>query len=122
MSLQAPPAAAAAAAAGAASAAATAAAAAAPVLGLVDAQGPSAHVSAIQLVDRLIGVPVIHLHEGEAARAAGLPVGDHRHRMHFSNRGEKIPEVRFGCTPGKVADIDLLHVMLSLTTWDRSRQ
>src|SRR5262249_13176179 len=49
---------------------------AAAILGFVDAQRAPAHVAPIQLVDRLIGVPVVHLHEAEAARAAGFAVGD----------------------------------------------
>src|SRR5207247_1131560 len=44
---------------------------AAAILGFVDAQRTPAHVAPVQLVDRLIGVPVVHFHEPEAARAAG---------------------------------------------------
>jgi hypothetical protein len=64
----------------------------------------------VQLVDRLIGVPVVHLHEAEAARAAGFAVGDHSHRVDLPDGGKEIPEVRLGGAPGEVADIDLLHL------------
>src|SRR5262249_10893511 len=100
------PAAAAAAASPAAASAATAA-----ILRFVDAQRASAHVASVQLVDRLIGVPVVHFDEPEAARAASLAVGDHCHRVDLPDGGKEIPEVRLGGAPGEVADIDLLHLL-----------
>src|SRR5262249_30255683 len=110
------------AAAAAASSPAAASATAAAILGFVDAQRPSAHVAPVQLVDRLIGVPVVHLHEPEAARTAGLAVGDHGHRVDLPDGGKEIPEIRLGGAPGEVADIDLLHLLsLSLTARENSQ-
>ena len=103
-------------------AATTASAAAAAILRFVDAQRTAAHVASVQLVDRLIGVPVVHLHEAEAARAAGFAVGDHRHRVDLPDGGKEIPEIRLGGAPGEVADIDLLHLILSLTARGHSRE
>src|SRR6185436_11964373 len=110
------------AAAAAASPAAAAATTTAAILCFVDAQRATAHVASVQLVDRLIGVPVVHLHEAEAARAAGFAVGDHSHRVDLPDGGKEIPEIRLGGAPGEVADIDLLHLVLSLTARGHSRE
>src|SRR5437867_2642795 len=106
-----PAVAAAAAAASPAAASSAAASSATAILGFVDAQRSPAHVASVQLVDRLIGVTVIHFHEPEAARAAGFAVGDHSHRVDLPDGGKEIPEVRLGGAPGEVADIDLLHLL-----------
>jgi hypothetical protein len=61
-------------------ASAAAATATAPAIDLrprfVHCQSPTAHVLAIQLFDRFVGIVICHLNEAKAARPAGVPVGN----------------------------------------------
>ena len=50
--------------------------AAVATLGLVDLEGPASEVRAVERAHGLVGGCVVHLDEGEAARAAGLAVHD----------------------------------------------
>src|SRR5262249_37796896 len=93
-----------------ATAAATAAAAVLARPGLVDRQRPALVVRAVEGVDGALRPRVvIHSHEPEPARPAGLPVGNHLgpgHRAVFLEQGQKV----VGRTiPHEVADVDILR-------------
>src|SRR5579871_3657629 len=62
-------------------AAAVATAAAGTLLRLVHAQRATAEILAVEALDRARRISAGHLHEAEAARAAGVAVGDQAHRL-----------------------------------------
>ena len=87
-------------------------------------------VRAIESINGTRGfLVIVHLDKAEAARAAGFAIGDHCHRVDLPDGRKEIPEIRLGGAPGEVADIDLLHLVLSLTargllpgvTWSRDQ-
>ena len=93
-------AAAAAAAAAASTTTATTAIAALALLGLIDAQGASAHIAAIQFTNSLGGIVVVHLDETEAAGATGLSVRNDRSGVDFTYGRKELLEFRIATGPG----------------------
>src|SRR5262245_60765479 len=53
-------------------------------------------------------VRVLHLDEGEAARAARVPVRDDLHRLDLAVLTEETADLLFGGTERKIADVKLL--------------
>src|SRR5512146_2961033 len=84
----------------AAAATATAAESAAAALGLgasfVDRQRTPAGIASVQRGDGRIRLLVVgHFHEPEAARPAGIAIGDHRYAVDGSVGSEPLPQIRF---------------------------
>jgi hypothetical protein len=69
------------AAAGTAATTAAATAATGTFLRLIDAQGTAAHVFSVQCLNRTVASGAFHLHEAEAAWAAGFAIIDQRYRL-----------------------------------------
>jgi hypothetical protein len=103
-----------------------------PVLarpGFVYGQGPTAILGAIEGIDRLLRLAIIlHFHKAEAARPAGLAVGDHLGAGHcamFLEHGQQVVGGRFPC---QIADVDIFRHFKNLsvpgpqqqTHWTRS--
>src|SRR5262249_5105334 len=76
--------------------------------GLVDPQRASAELRAVERAHRLLRAVRVHLHEREAARAAGLAIRDHLHRRHRAVAAEQVPQVGLGGGEGDVSDVELL--------------
>src|SRR5262249_13564271 len=94
----------------AAAAATTAAATLLPRLGLADGQGPAAAIRALGGVDGLRGLTVIvHADEPEAARPAGLPVGNHLGASHLAVLLKQGQQIVGGRGPDQVADVNILR-------------
>ncbi len=93
----------------AATAAAATTAAAVAVLGFVDLDVAAAEVGAVEGADGVLGGTLLrHLHDSEAARAAGLAVRDHGYGLDRAMPTEEILEIRLGAIEGKVADVKFL--------------
>src|SRR6185369_6594826 len=115
-----------AAAAAATEAAATAAGASRPTtaarrrrLGLLDLQPATLVVTTVEAVDRLLGrFHGRHLDEAEAPRAAGVTIGHHGCRRHFTNLGEKVAKLVVGGGEGEATDEEFLsHERVSFKTF-----
>src|SRR5262245_27424087 len=79
-------------------------------LGLVDCQGPALVVEVIQALDGLLRLRVVfHLDEPEAARPAGLAVGDHLDAGHLAELAEQLEQIVAGRIPHEVAHVDILR-------------
>src|SRR5437868_9360897 len=79
-----------------------------PRLGLVDGQGAALEVRAIHLGDRFLGA-VFHFHETEAARPAGLAVGDHLRPGDGAELREGFAQVLSRRPKGQVPDVQILR-------------
>jgi hypothetical protein len=55
---------------------------------LIDGESASAHVVSVEFLDGTATVFVAHLHETEAAGAAGVAIGDHFRGLHGAVSGE----------------------------------
>lgn len=67
----------------------------------------SEKVLAVEAFDGRPGLlRVVHGHEGEAARAAGFPVGDDFQLIDGAKLLERFRQISFGCVEGKVSYID----------------
>ncbi len=93
-----------------AAAAVTAATAATPTilswLGLVDRQVAAAVVSAVEPVDRRLGLGVrAHLNEGESLRTVRVPVNDDLRTLHCAELGEQGLQVGLVDVVGQVAHV-----------------
>src|SRR5262249_13266105 len=75
--------------------------------GLVDGQGTALELLAVEGRDRLVGA-VGHLHETEAAGAAGLAVADHLGPGHGAVLAEHLRQVVGGGREGQVAHVQVL--------------
>lgn len=84
------------------------------VLRLVHAQGPAAHLVAVEVLDGARCIRLTHLDEAEAARAAGFAVSGQRHRFDGAVLGEQCAYIRLGGGEGEVSDVYLGHAM---TLW-----
>ena len=90
-------------------AAATTATGASALLRLVHSQRAAVDFAAVQGFDGgRRARRVAHLHEGEAARAPGLTIGDDVHRVHRAVLLEKSAQLLVGGRKGKVSYVDLL--------------
>ena len=78
----------------------TTAIAALALLGLIDAQGASAHIAAIQFTNSLGGIVVVHLDKTEAAGATGLSVRNDRSGVDFTYGRKELLEFRIATGPG----------------------
>src|SRR5262249_11850849 len=91
-------------------AAAAAAPAVFPGLGLVDGQRPALKLGAVEGVDGLLGLGVIiHFDEPEAARTAGLAVGDDLGAGDFPVLLEKGQQVVGAGIPNEIANVNVLR-------------
>src|SRR5262245_20118448 len=77
------------------------------LFGLVDGQGPTSEVAAVQIADGAIGVlRAAHFDEAESARATGVAIG---HELDLGDRapalGEEIADLRFVRREREIADI-----------------
>ncbi len=85
------------------------------VLGLVHLDVPAPKVRAVETADGVIGgLRVRHLHEGEAAPAAGLAIRDHGDRLDGAVATEEILEIVLGAVKGEVPYVKLLAQLVVL--------
>jgi len=89
--------------------AATTAAASLTGLGLVDVEGATTEVAAVEGADGLASVLIGHLDEAEAARAAGLAVGREGDRDHLTVLREHLGDLRLSGVEREVTHINLLN-------------
>src|SRR6516162_4112205 len=91
--------------------AAAAITAAAALLGLVDPQRAAAELLAIQILDGARSVGAGHLDEAEAARPAGVAIGDDAHRLDGAVLCEQLTQLGVGGGKRQVAYIDSRHAI-----------
>src|SRR5690349_13883455 len=91
--------------------AAAAVAASAALLSLVDAQRATAELLAIEILDGARCVGARHLDEAEAARAAGVAIGDDAHRLDGAMLCEQLTELGVGSGKRQVAHVDSGHAI-----------
>src|SRR6185295_8475049 len=75
--------------------------------GLVDGERAAAELGAVEVVNRRVAT-LGHLDEAEAARAAGVAVGDDLGAGHGAVVAERLAEVVRGGRERQVPDVDLL--------------
>src|SRR5439155_23287761 len=92
-------------------AAAVAAAAAGALLGLIHPQRTPAELLAVEILDRARGIGARHLDEPEAARPAGVAIGDDAHRLDGAVRREQLADLGVSSGKWQVANIDLRHAI-----------
>jgi hypothetical protein len=85
-------------------------------LRLIDLQRSSPQLGSVQGGNGFFGFAgVSHFHERKAARATGFPVGDQADFFHGSVGLEKAAELGFGGAVRQIANVKVLHCVLSLT-------
>ena len=84
---------------------ATAAACARLVLSLVDLEGTTAEVHAVERLHRTRRIGTGHFDEPEAARLARIAIGDEGNLLDRAVRREQIANCIFGSREGKIADV-----------------
>src|ERR1700687_398420 len=85
-------------------------------LRLIDLQRSSAQFGSVQGGNGLFGFAgVSHFNERKAARAASFPVGDQADLFDCSVSLEKAAELGFGGAVRQIANVKVLHCVLSLT-------
>src|SRR6266550_7162993 len=92
-------------------AAAVAAAAAGALLGLIHPQRTPAELLAVEILDRARGIGARHLDEPEAARPAGVAIGDDAHRLDGAVLCEQLAHLGVSGGKRQVANIDLRHAI-----------
>src|SRR3990172_2445198 len=79
--------------------------------GFVDVQRATAELGAVDAADsRLGGRGVRHLDEGEAARAAGVAVGDDADAIHLAVSRKDVAELLLGDVERTITNVNLSHV------------
>jgi hypothetical protein len=82
--------------------------------GFVHIEGASADLGTIECRDGLVTFfSVTHLHEAEAARAAGVPVGHNADAVHLSMGLEKFAQLVFPGIEVQVTDKNIFHGIAS---------
>src|SRR5213082_930297 len=81
------------------------------LLGLIHPQRPPAQLLAVDILDRARGVGARHLNEPEAARPAGVAIGDDAHRLDGAVRREQLADLGVSRGKWQVANIDLRHAI-----------
>src|SRR5262249_3751125 len=75
----------------------------------IDLQPTSVDLFVVQRIDRLVRRRVFHFDETEAARTAGIAIGDDRGRTNVAVGREQLLEVTIRGAPRQISNVDLLH-------------
>ena len=78
-------------------------------LGLVDPQGATLHLVAIEGLHGLLRSFIVHLDESETARTTGLALVDQGDGVERAVLTEEFLDFSIGGTEGQIAHIELLH-------------
>ena len=89
---------------------AAAAAGAGRVLRLIDLQGATTHIDAIEILDGSGGIRLTHFDKTEAARTSGVPIDRKRHRLDRTVRRKQSAYLRIRRGKGKIPNVNFSHV------------
>src|SRR5262249_17732457 len=94
-----------------------------PLAGFVDRQRPATHVETIESLNRRIHALLgFHFHKAEAARPAGLPVGNHFGGANRAMLGKHLFQIGRRSRPRQVPHINLLRHRTPFLAWEPIEQ
>ncbi len=78
----------------------------------IDTESTSLEFRVVQILDRFVGGALVHLHESETARVAGLPIDDQIDRVDLSIGLEQCADIVIVSAVGQIPDVDSLEHLL----------